>query len=245
MNNLVHISAYKFVSLAQVDLVEWRNCLKSSAVANALKGTILLSTEGINLFLSGEPENIKIFQTVLAGFPEFKDLSYRKTLSQSFPFKKMLVRIKKEIISMGREEIQPEQQPAPYIQPKVLHEWYKTGKKMLVLDTRNQYEVECGSFKNALHLNLKNFRSFPQAVEQLPAEAKALPVVTFCTGGIRCEKAAMWLVKQGFEEVYQLQGGILNYFEQCQGEFFDGQCFVFDERNTLAPAGLAEVQDKL
>lgn len=233
MNNILNISTYKFVSLKQESLTEWRNCLKTCAVANSLKGTILLSTEGINLFLAGLPENIKSFQNFLAGFSELSDLTYRETPSRTPPFKRMLVRIKKEIITMGRPEIQPQQGPAPYIEAQVLRDWYSQGKKMLVLDTRNQYEVECGRFKDARHLNLKSFRGFPQALEQLPEEAKELPVVTYCTGGIRCEKAALWLIKQGFAQVYQLRGGILNYFEQCHGEFFQGQCYVFDERNTL------------
>lgn len=233
MNNILNISSYKFVSLKPENLVEWRQCLKTNALANCLKGTILLSTEGINLFLAGLPDNIQNFKNYLATFSEFSNLTYRETCSDAQPFKRMLVRIKKEIITMGQVAIQPEHQPAPYIEPQILLDWYTQDKKMLVLDTRNQYEVECGSFKGAHHLNLKNFRSFPQALEQLPEEVKELPIVTFCTGGIRCEKAALWLLKQGFKEVYQLRGGILNYFEQCHGEFFQGQCFVFDERNAL------------
>jgi UPF0176 protein len=234
MNKILNISAYKFVNLGKECLPQWQSLFKQKALANSLKGTILLSREGINLFLAGLPENIYHFQDFLENFPEIKGLNYRETWSINQPFQRMLVRLKKEIIAMGQEEIRPQQQRAPYIEPQTLREWYAQGKKMLVLDTRNAYEVEYGSFRDALSLNLKNFRSFPQAcLNQLPEQAKHCPVVTFCTGGIRCEKAALWLIQQGYEEVYQLRGGILNYFEQCKGEFFEGQCFVFDERNTL------------
>lgn len=233
MNNILNIAAYRFIALQENILPEWRVILKNKAVDCGLKGTILLSSEGINLFLAGLQENITEFQNFLAEFPELKGLTFRQTWSEHQPFKRLLVRLKKEIISMGQADIQPEQGPAPYIEPQTLRQWYEQGRPMLVLDTRNQYEVECGTFANALSLGLKNFRSFPQAVAQLPPEAQQTPIVTFCTGGIRCEKAALWLKKLGFSEVYQLHGGILNYFEQCGSDYFQGQCFVFDERTTV------------
>ncbi len=230
MNNILNISTYKFVSLDVDQLVKWRIAFKNQGVDCSLKGTILLSQEGINLFLAGLPEKIVEFQNFLRQFPELTTLSYRESWSPHQPFKRFLVRLKKEIISMGQPEIQPEQKPAPYIEPTLLREWYLQGRPMILLDTRNQYEVACGTFEGALELGLKNFRSFPEETARLPAQAKQLPIVTFCTGGIRCEKAALWLKNQGYDEVYQLRGGILNYFEQCGGDYFRGQCFVFDER---------------
>lgn len=230
MNNILNVAAYRFISLPVSRLPDWQTNLKKQALACELKGTILLSHEGINLFLAGSPENIALFQQFLQEFPQFKDLNFRDTWSQYQPFKRLLVRIKTEIISMGQADIQPEKNRAEYIDPQVLREWYQQERKMLVLDTRNQYEIEYGSFDNALNLGLNNFRSFPNATKQLPAETKEIPVVTFCTGGIRCEKAALWLKKQGYQEVYQLRGGILNYFEQCGRDYFQGDCFVFDER---------------
>lgn len=227
---ILNIAAYKFISLSAHQLPHWRLSFKNQALACALKGTILLSQEGINLFLAGNPDNIAQFKNFVKEFSEFNALNYRESRSLTQPFKRLLVRLKKEIISMGRPSIQPEKETAPYIDPHTLRQWYQQGREMIVLDTRNQYEVALGTFHNALNLELKNFRSFPDAIHQLPPEAKNLPIVTFCTGGIRCEKAALWLKDQGYPEVYQLQGGILNYFEQCSHDYFNGKCFVFDER---------------
>ena len=111
--------------------------------------------------------------------------------------------------------------------------WYDENKDMIVLDTRNDYEVALGTFKNAMDLNIETFRAFPDAVQELSDEIKDKPVVTFCTGGIRCEKASQYMINQGFKEVYQLDGGILKYFEECGGEHYDGECFVFDKRVSL------------
>ena len=230
MNNILNIAAYQFISLPSEQLPEWRQIFKNHALACSLKGTILLSEEGINLFLAGTSADIAKFKSFLRQFSQFNRLVYRESWSALQPFKRLLVRIKKEIIAMGHADIRPEQTTAPYIDPQTLRQWYAQGRPMVVLDTRNQYEVDCGTFDRALNLGLKNFRSFPDAVAKLPADAKQLPIVTFCTGGIRCEKAALWLKKLGYEEVYQLQGGILNYFAQCGSDYFQGQCFVFDER---------------
>ena len=233
MNSILNIAAYRFVSLEKAHLPSWQRILKKQAVDSVLKGTILLSEEGINLFLAGLAEDIAQFKDFLAGFAEFNQLTYRESWSEHRPFKRLLVKIKKEIISMGQPNIQPEKYSAPYIDPHTLREWFAQGRKMLVLDTRNQYEFEYGAFEQAVSLNLKNFRSFPEAVSGLPAVAPEVPIVTFCTGGIRCEKAALWLKKQGYSQVYQLQGGILNYFAECGREFFRGECFIFDERVTI------------
>ncbi|MBS0350612.1 MAG: sulfurtransferase [Proteobacteria bacterium] len=232
-NSILNVTAYRFVALPQERLPILRIQLKEFAAAQSLKGTILLSVEGINLSLAGEQQAITEFKNFLNRFPEFAALTYRETFSEHQPFKRLLIRIKKEIITMGRTDLQPAMASAQYIEPQQLKEWYQQGKEMLLLDTRNQYEVECGSFAGALNLKLKNFRNFPEAVKNLPPEVKKKPIVTFCTGGIRCEKAALWLEKQGFEQVYQLRGGILNYFEQCDRDFFQGKCFVFDERISI------------
>ncbi len=230
MNKILHIAAYRFVTLSTAQLAEWRGLFKVQAQLYGLKGTILLSSEGINLFLAGGSENIAEFKNFLSTFPQTANLSFRETGSEKQPYKRLLVKIKKEIISMGEPEIQPEKNAAEYLEPSTLKEWLQQKRSVVILDTRNQYEVEKGTFKEAINLGLKNFRSFPRAAKQLPDEMKQMPIVTFCTGGIRCEKAALWLKKQGYQEVYQLQGGILNYFEQCGREYFQGECFVFDER---------------
>ena len=145
----------------------------------------------------------------------------------------MLVRLKREIISMGIDEIQPEKQTVPRISPQQLKQWYDDGRDMVVLDTRNAYECALGSFDNAVDLDLDTFRQFPDAIDWVSEEIKSKPVVTFCTGGIRCEKAAELMKRKGFQNVYQLDGGILNYFEQIGGEHWHGECFVFDKRVAL------------
>lgn len=231
--SILNIAAYKFISLSPEYLPELRMVMKNKALEANLKGTIILSPEGINISLAGVQECIDQFRNFLQSFPEFSNICFRNSWSDFQPFKRLLVRIKKEIISMGHEEIRPEINPVPYLTPKMLRQWYQENKKMVVLDTRNHYEVEYGTFQNALHLGLKNFRGFPKISEQFSTESKQIPIVTFCTGGIRCEKAAIWLRKQGYSQVFQLEGGILNYFEQCGKAYFNGNCYVFDERTFI------------
>ena len=232
-NQFVNISAYKFVDLSSDALLTYREKLLSQAIEWGIKGTILLSTEGINLFISAPKTVIENYLSFLATFPPFVDLPCKESLSADQPFTRMLVRLKKEIISMGKDEIQPAKKTAPYISATDLKRWYDEGKDMVVLDTRNDYEVGLGTFDKAIDLNISTFRKFPEAVKALPDDVKKKPVVTFCTGGIRCEKAAEYMQQNGFSEVYQLDGGILKYFEECGGEHYQGECFVFDKRVSL------------
>jgi UPF0176 protein len=231
--SIVNISAYKFVSLDELRLPVLKQALLEKALSLDLKGTILLSTEGINLFIAAPPAVWAEYRTYLETYPEFLGLPYKESFSDHKPFTRMLVRIKKEIISMGCHEIQPENHTAAHVSPQQLKQWYDEGKEMMVLDTRNDYEVELGSFESAVDFNIESFREFPDAVDMLPTSAKEMPIVTFCTGGIRCEKAAELMLRKGFREVYQLDGGILNYFEQCGGDHYEGECFVFDKRVAL------------
>jgi len=140
------------------------------------------------------------------------------------------VKIKKEIIAFGIDGIDPAHKPSPKLAPHTLKQWLDEGRPITLLDTRNDYEVKMGTFKGALVPHIDNFREFPEAVGRLPAELKKQPVVMFCTGGIRCEKAGPFMLREGFEEVFQLDGGILKYFEACGGAHYDGECFVFDRR---------------
>ena len=231
--NIVNIAAYKFVTLQETELPVLRTVLKAEALRRELKGTILLSTEGMNLILAGERQNITAYQSFLATYSTFQGLVYKESISDRKPFTRMLVRIKKEIISMGHPEIQPEHLSAPHISPTELKQWYEEKRDMVVLDTRNDYEVALGTFENAVDLHLETFRHFPDMIALLPDAMKEKPIVTFCTGGIRCEKAAVFMLNHGFKEVYQLEGGILSYFEQCGGEHYQGDCFVFDQRVAL------------
>jgi len=140
------------------------------------------------------------------------------------------VKIKREIIAFGVDGIDPARRPSRSLAPQTLKAWLDAGKPVTLLDTRNNYEVELGTFRGAVRAGIDRFRDFPSAVPRLPPALKDHPVVLFCTGGIRCEKAGPFLEREGFRHVFQLEGGILSYFEHCGGAHFDGECFVFDER---------------
>src|SRR3989338_4079091 len=227
---IVNLSGYRFVSLQADALPVLRADLLTAAKGFALKGTILLSTEGINAFLAGTRDNVDAFLAVLRAAPEFDGLEFKESFTDYQPFNRMLVRIKKEIIPMRNNAIKPSEKTAPSISPETLRQWYLEKRDMIVLDTRNEYEVQLGTFENAMDLHLAHFHNFSDAVDYLPESMKEKTVITFCTGGIRCEKAAELMVQKGFKNVYQLSGGILNYFEQCGGDFYTGECFVFDQR---------------
>ena len=226
----INVSAYRFTPLAADQLSTIKADLLQIANQCSLKGTVLLSTEGINLFVAGLAAQIDAFFSHLNQYEQFQDLPRKDSLSAEQPFTRMLVRIKKEIISMGHEEIMPAKRTAPHLSAEQFKQWYEQNKDMVVLDTRNDYEVELGTFQDAVDLNIETFRAFPDAVRELPKDMKKKTVVTFCTGGIRCEKAAEYMLQQGFEDVYQLDGGILKYFEECGDSHYNGECFVFDKR---------------
>ncbi|HVF15956.1 MAG TPA: pseudouridine synthase, partial [Steroidobacteraceae bacterium] len=152
------------------------------------------------------------------------------------PFRRMIVRVKREIIAFGVEGIDPSRRTSAKLPPRELKRWLDEGRAVTLLDTRNAYEVRLGTFKNSRALNIDHFREFPAAVDQLPQELKDQPIVMFCTGGIRCEKAGPFMEQQGFKHVFQLEGGILKYFEECGGAHYDGECFVFDARTGLDPS---------
>jgi predicted sulfurtransferase len=245
---ILNIAAYRFVAVDQ--LPERREALSVLCQNLSLKGSILLSTEGINLFLAGTEDNITAFITYLNEDLLFQPLgmanvTYKKSWSATQPFNRMLVKLKQEIIPLGLPEIQPSQHTAPALPPQLLKQWLDEGIDFTLLDTRNDYEIRLGTFEKATVLDLQHFRDFPSACEaQLPEEAKHKPMVMFCTGGIRCEKASVALEQQGYTQVYQLEGGILNYFEHCGGAHYKGDCFVFDKRVALDP-NLEETQAAL
>jgi len=195
-----------------------------------MRGTILLSPEGINLFVAAEKPATDQLLARLRGISGLADLTPKISESDHQPFNRMLVKIKKEIIAFGVPGVDPARHPAPRLLPRQLKQWLDEGRPVTLLDTRNTYEVKLGTFRGARTLDLGHFREFPAAAAALPASLKDEPVVTFCTGGIRCEKAAPLLEMAGFSNVFQLDGGILNYFEECGGAHFEGDCFVFDKR---------------
>lgn len=230
---ILNISAYKFVGLDRVD--ERREELLRICRELRLRGTILLSSEGINLFLAGLPESVWAFLHILRSDPALADLTTKDSYSATQPFRRMLVRLKKEIIAFGVDGVVPEKKTSPKISPRQLRDWLDEGRPVRLLDTRNIYEYELGTFDGAEHLHIDHFREFPRAIEQLPEVAKQQPLVMFCTGGIRCEKAGPMMEQAGFEQVFQLEGGILKYFEECGGKHYHGSCFVFDGRVALNP----------
>jgi len=234
----VNLAFYKFVAIA--DLPELRTRLKDFCVAHALKGTILISSEGINCCIAGTRRDIGALRAHLDGDPRFSDLPYKESISDHQPFTRMLVKIKKEIIAFGIP-VDPVGNRAPAVTAHELKKWLDSGKEVILLDTRNDYETLTGKFKGAHELNIRTFRAFPEEARKLPEDWKNKTVVSYCTGGIRCEKAAPYLKDIGFKDVYQLDGGILRYFEEVGGAHYDGECFVFDYRIGLSP-GLQETQ---
>jgi UPF0176 protein len=224
-------AAYKFIRLA--DLPQLKQDLLVRCKTLHIKGTILLSPEGINLMLSAKGEAMAEIKAYLASLPEFQRLVYKDSYSEQCAFKRLFIKLKREIISLRRDDIDPMINTGSYLSPMQFKQWLAADKDMVVLDTRNTFEVEYGTFKQAVNLELQSFTEFPAALEKLAGVAKNTPVVMFCTGGIRCEKASAVMLQQGYSQVFQLEGGILNYFQQCGGEHFQGTCFVFDERVAL------------
>lgn len=229
-DSFLNLSAYKFTPFEAEELPALRARWLDVARAQGLRGTILLSTEGINLFVAGLPAAVGALLTELRERPGLADLTPKESWSAAQPFNRMLVKIKKEIIAFGVTGIDPARQSAPKLAPRILKQWLDEGRPVTLLDTRNGYEVRLGTFRGAIDPQIDNFRDFPAAVSLLPPALKTQPIVTFCTGGIRCEKAAPLLLREGFQAVYQLDGGILKYFEECGGAHYAGECFVFDRR---------------
>lgn len=223
----INISGYLFRTLSDLDSMQ--KVLQSNALLWDLKGTILLSEEGINVFVCGLRESIDAFYGILSKL-NLKPIPFKESASITVPFDKMLVKIKQSIIVFDTCDISPEKNPAPNVSPMIFKQWLDEDKPMIILDARNTYEVQFGKFKNAIHLNIDHFRDFPKAISNLPEEYKEQTIVTYCTGGIRCEKAAPYLIAQGFKDVYQLEGGIISYLEQFGKAHYEGECFVFDKR---------------
>ncbi|WP_423196380.1 sulfurtransferase [Cupriavidus sp. H19C3] len=235
---IVNISAYKFVSLDDIDRL--RPEMRARCDALSLKGTILLAPEGINMFLAGPRAAIDDFMAWLHADPRFADIAPKESLSDSQPFRRMLVRAKKEIITMKMPLIRPEAGRAPSVRPVDLKRWLDqghddAGRPVVMLDTRNAFEVAVGTFDQAVEYDIEKFSEFPQKVAEHRAEFAGKTVVSFCTGGIRCEKAAIHMQEVGIDHVYQLEGGILKYFEEVGGSHYRGDCFVFDYRTALNP----------
>jgi UPF0176 protein len=237
VNPILNISAYLFTPLASPEV--WRDQCRDQASSRQLKGTILLAPEGINLFLAGLEEQVEGFLHWLRSKDGMAGLGGKKSWSAEQPFGKLLVKVKGEIIRMNHPTIAPADGRAPAVSPIDLQRWLAQGhddqgQALVMLDTRNAFEVDHGKFTHALDWGLQKFSEFPQAAREHLADLQGKTVVSYCTGGIRCEKAAIFLRELGLTDVYQLDGGILQYFEDTSGAHFEGDCFVFDERVALA-----------
>ncbi len=230
---IINISCYKFVTLDNLE--QRRLSIRRRAVELNLKGTVLLSPEGINMFVAGPANSMAEFVDFLKSDPAFADIRPKESLNEYQPFNRMLVKIKKEIITFGIDGIEPGTRTSPKLPAAELKRWLDEGRKVHLLDTRNDYEYDIGTFDNAIKLQIDHFRQFPDAVAKLPEELKDEPIVMFCTGGIRCEKAGPFMEQAGFRQVYQLDGGILKYFEEVGGDHYHGECFVFDQRVAVDP----------
>ena len=244
----LNISTYRFVPLDDPSAL--RDRLEASAGASGLKGTILLAREGINLFMAGaEPALRDWVERSLRAEPPFAGLPTKDSLSDAMPFKRLKVKVKNELIRMNHPTIKPQDGRAASVAPVTLARWLAqghddAGREVAMLDTRNAFEVDAGTFERTHDWRIAKFSDFPAAFDAHRAELEGKTVVSFCTGGIRCEKAALYMRERGMPEVLQLEGGILGYFEATQGDApgWRGECFVFDERRTvaadLAPGGL-------
>ena len=227
---IVNIAGYRFIHLKDRD--ELRQPFREITSKLGIKGTILLSHNGINFFLAGTKASIDNYISYLDRDERFKNMSLHISYSDYQPFRRMLVRLKKEIISLGIDEVRPADYTGKYIEPMEFKKWLDEGREVTILDTRNDYELRVGTFENAIDLDIKTFRDFPKAVQNLQQD-KSTPVVMFCTGGIRCEKASVVMENQGWKNVYQIKGGVLGYFKETGGEHWQGDCFVFDQRVAL------------
>ena len=226
-----NITGYKFIPIT--DRKSLQGKIQKHSNKLGLKGTVLISEKGLNFSIAGEHKAIQDFVKFLRSDKRFSDIDIKTTYNDYQPFRKMLVRIKKEIISMGIDEIDPFTFTGEKITPKELQDKLNNNEDIVLLDTRNEYEVRLGTFEDAVDLNLDSFRDFPTKIMSLDQKMKNKEIVMFCTGGVRCEKASALMLKNGFKNVKQIDGGVIKYFEDTGGSYWNGDCFVFDDRVAL------------
>lgn len=229
MKEIIIASFYKFVPIQ--DFESMREPLLNTMHEMGIKGTLLLAHEGVNGSFAGTREQMTAFYAYMKSFEPFADLNFKETFDTENPFDKSKVKLRKEIVTMGVTDLDPELCRDTHLSPEEWHQMIQ-DPDVLVLDTRNDYEYELGTFKNAINPNIENFRDFPKYVEEQLSDKKDKKIAMFCTGGIRCEKTAAYMRQQGFQHVFQLHDGILNYIESVeeQDSLWEGSCFVFDER---------------
>lgn len=232
VKEIIIASFYKFVSLTDFETMREPMLAKMRDIN--IKGTIILAAEGINGGFAGKREEMELFYQFMRSDSRLIDLNFKETFDEKNPFEKAKVKLRNEIVTMGIKNIDPTQSSGTYLSPAEWHEFIK-DPNVILIDTRNDYEFELGTFKNAINPQTENFREFPEYVEQHLHDKKDKKIAMFCTGGIRCEKSTAYLKEQGFENVYHLYNGILNYIEAVpeKDSLWEGACFVFDDRVAL------------
>jgi UPF0176 protein len=236
------VAAYRFVDIADPQAL--RTSLFERAAAAELKGTVLLAHEGINLMLAGERAALGRWMAQLQADPRFATLELKQHAVNAVPFRRLRVKVKREIIRMNQPALRPADGRAKAVDAHTLARWLATGRcdegrEVVMLDTRNGFEVDAGAFEGAIDWRLEHFSDFPHALAAHRDELAGKTIVSYCTGGIRCEKAALWMAEQGLPHVHQLDGGILRYLEQLpDAPHWRGGCFVFDQRGALDPSAL-------
>tara|TARA_B110000967_G_scaffold197804_1_gene229999 strand:- start:131 stop:1084 length:954 start_codon:yes stop_codon:yes gene_type:complete len=233
MHSFLTTTFYHFITLNNIKI--FKTIIQDYCDNKSLKGTILLAQEGINGTISGKEDDILEFHKFIKKDQKFSDvfknLEYKSSWSNENPFYRMKVRLKKEIVALGLPEVSPAIKVGKYVKPE---DWNSliNDPEVILIDTRNNYEVDIGTFNNAINPKTTSFREFPQYVKKNLKSKKNKKIAMFCTGGIRCEKASSYMLENGFKEVYHLQGGILKYLEEVPKEksLWQGECFVFDQR---------------
>lgn len=229
---IVVAALYRFVRFD--DFREWREPLLQLMQERDVRGTLLLADEGVNGTIAGRRDDVDVVLAFLRSDERLRELDVKESLTDEHPFFRAKVKLKKEIVTLGVEGIDPARSAGTYVEPE---DWNAliSDPDVLLIDTRNHYEVEIGTFRNAVNPETETFREFPEYAATELDPGRHRKIAMFCTGGIRCEKSTAWLKEQGFEEVYHLRGGVLNYLERVPEEqsLWQGECFVFDNRVTV------------
>lgn len=229
MDKFAVTTFYKFINIPARDLPALKARLTESALKNGIKGLLLIGTEGCNATIAGSPEGLSSYKNILQADPLIGELVFKDSLSSRMPFRRFKADIRQEIVTIKQEDAIPGSPVNNHLSPAEWNAVLKSGEDVVLLDTRNVYETEIGIFRGATDMNLRKFSEFPDKVRDLgiPRDKK---VLMYCTGGIRCEKAIIDMQKEGYRNVFQLEGGILKYLEEFPGDLYEGECFVFDHR---------------
>lgn len=236
--SILNLAAYRFAPVPDPGVLRER--LLAAGRGLDLRGTVLIAPEGLNAFLAGPEQAARAMLAELRAVPGFETLEAKESWSPGQPFRRFKVKLKREIIRMNHPAIAPADGRAPAVDAATLRRWLDqghddAGRPVVMLDTRNDFEVDHGRFAGAIDWRLRCFTEFPEALSRHRDVFAGKTVVSYCTGGIRCEKAALYMRELGISQVWQLDGGILKYFEETDGRHWEGNCFVFDERTALAP----------